>query len=110
MLIQIFGTKKCSNTQKAERFFKERNQRYQFIDLKIKNISKGELQRVSKSISIDSLIDREGKAFQNSNYKYMSFDPTELILEHPEFLKTPIVCLDKVSTSGYTPEIWTKYL
>ena len=42
MNIQIFGTKKCNDTKKAERFFKERGIRYQFIDMKEKGMSKGE--------------------------------------------------------------------
>ena len=33
MNIQIFGTKKCNDTKKAERFFKERGIKYQFIDI-----------------------------------------------------------------------------
>ena len=33
MNIQIFGTKKCSDTRKAERFFKERGIKYQFVDM-----------------------------------------------------------------------------
>ena len=37
MNIQIFGTKKCNDTKKAERFFKERRIKYQFIDLKEKS-------------------------------------------------------------------------
>ena len=36
MNIQIFGTKKCNDTKKAERFFKERRIPYQFINLKEK--------------------------------------------------------------------------
>ena len=41
MAIQIFGTKKCSDTRKAERFFKERGVKYQFVDLKEKGLSRG---------------------------------------------------------------------
>ena len=41
MNIQIFGIKKCNDTKKAERFFKERRIPYQFIDLKEKSLSKG---------------------------------------------------------------------
>ena len=33
MAIQIFGTKKSNDTKKAQRFFKERGIKYQFIDL-----------------------------------------------------------------------------
>ena len=43
MNIQIFGTKKCNDTKKAERFFKERGIKYQFIDMKDKGMSKGEI-------------------------------------------------------------------
>lgn len=41
MNIQIFGTKKCNDTKKAQRFFKERGIKFQFIDMKEKGMSKG---------------------------------------------------------------------
>ena len=47
MNIQIFGTKKCRDTRKAERFFKERGIKYQFIDMKEKGMSKGEFNSVA---------------------------------------------------------------
>ena len=34
MNVQIFGTKKCNDTKKAERFFKERGIKFQFIKIK----------------------------------------------------------------------------
>ena len=40
MNIQIFGTKKCNDTKKAERFFKERGIKYQFVDMKEKGSGK----------------------------------------------------------------------
>ena len=58
MNIQIFGTKKCNDTKKAERFFKERRIPYQFIDLKEKSLSKGELQSVKKAIGLENLINK----------------------------------------------------
>lgn len=50
MNIQIFGTKKCNDTKKAERFFKERGIKYQFIDMKEKGMSKGEFQAVVRHL------------------------------------------------------------
>ena len=47
MNIQIFGTKKWNDTKKAERFFKERGIKYQFIDMKEKGMSKGEFNVVA---------------------------------------------------------------
>ena len=49
MNIQIFGTKKCNDTKKAERFFKERSIKYQFIDMKEKGMSKGEFNSVAQA-------------------------------------------------------------
>ena len=46
MNIQIFGTKKNFDSKKAERYFKERGIKYQFIDMKEKGLSKGEFQSV----------------------------------------------------------------
>ena len=51
MNIQIFGTKKCNDTKKAERFFKERGIKYQFVDMKEKGMSKGELCDLLRQIS-----------------------------------------------------------
>ena len=48
MNIQIFGKKKCFDTKKAERFFKERGIKYQFIDMKEKGMSKGEFRSVAE--------------------------------------------------------------
>lgn len=42
MNIQIFGSKKDNDTKKAQRFFKERGIRFQYIDLREKTLSKGE--------------------------------------------------------------------
>lgn len=46
MNIQIFGIKKSFDSKKAERFFKERGIKYQFVDMKEKGLSKGEFNSV----------------------------------------------------------------
>ena len=53
MAIQIFGTGKCFETKKAQRFFKERRVNFQFIDLKEKGFSKGELESIVHSLAKD---------------------------------------------------------
>ena len=60
MNIQIFGTKKCFDTKKAERYFKERGVKYQFIDMKEKGMSRGELNSVKQAVGgLDALIDEK---------------------------------------------------
>ena len=62
MNIQIFGTKKSFDTKKAQRYFKERRIKFQFIDLKEKEMSKGELQSVMRAVGgIDAVIDPDAK-------------------------------------------------
>ena len=62
MNIQIFGTKKNFDTKKAQRYFKERRIKVQFIDLREKEMSKGELQSVMRAVSgIDALLDPKAK-------------------------------------------------
>ncbi len=58
MNIQIFGTRKDFDTKKAERFFKERGIKYQFIDMKEKGMSRGEFVTVCQSVGgMDAMID-----------------------------------------------------
>ena len=50
MNIQIFGTSKCFDTKKAQRYFKERGIRFQMIDLKEKEMSRGEFENVARAL------------------------------------------------------------
>ena len=62
MNIQIFGTRKCNDTKKAERFFKERGIKFQFVDMKEKGMSKGEFLSVAQANGgVENMIDWNGK-------------------------------------------------
>jgi arsenate reductase-like glutaredoxin family protein len=104
--IQIFGTLKCQETRKAQRYFKERRIPFQFINLAEKGLSKGELNSVKNAVGADSVIDKESKEYARLNLKYMGHDPDEEALKHPLILKTPIVRNGARATVGYSPEIW----
>ena len=98
MNIQIFGTKKCNETKKAERFFKERGIKYQFVDMKKKGMSKGEFNWEGKDQNLLALI------------KYIANeDKLEKVLENPQVIKTPVVRNGKQSTLGYQPDVWKKW-
>jgi arsenate reductase (glutaredoxin) len=64
MNIQIIGTKKSRDTQKAERFFKERKVDYHFKDLNESGLAKGELDNIVPVIPLEELIDRDGQQFK----------------------------------------------
>ena len=109
MNIQIFGTKKCADTRKAERFFKERGIKYQFVDMKEKGMSKGEFLSVAQvNGGMDQMINWEGKDKDTlALLKYIAEeDKLEKILANPLVIKTPVVRNGKKSTLGYQPDVW----
>lgn len=109
MNIQIFGIKKCQNTRKAERYFKERAVPYQFVDLTVRGLSKGELDRVKSMVGLENLIDTAGKEYAKRNLKYIVHDTEEILLAYPLLFKTPIVRNGPKVTIGYCPEIWCEW-
>ena len=109
MNIQIFGLQKCADTRKAHRFFKERGIRFQFVDLKEKGLSKGELHAVAVRVPLDQLLDRSGARFVEKGLAHASFNAAKiesLLLDDPLLFRTPIVRNGKEATVGYCPETW----
>lgn len=107
---QIFGTRKCQESRKAERYLKSLGIKFQLIDLLEKPISKGELTSVSRSIPLSELIDKQGAEYKKRNLQYMVHDVETVLLQYPLLLKTPIVRLGQKATSGYQPEVWKQWL
>ena len=112
MNIQIFGTKKCNDTKKAERFFKERGIKYQFIDMKEKGMSKGEFTSVAQANGgVENMINPDAKDKDTlALIKYIADeDKVDKILENQQVIKTPVVRNEKQSTLGYQPDVWKKW-
>ncbi len=109
MNIQIYGKAKCFDTKKAERYFKERRIKYQFIDLAKFGMSSGEYKNILRAVgSFDALLDKTCKAYQDSFIEYLASQEAkeEKLLENQIIFKTPIVRNGKQATVGYCPDIW----
>ena len=109
MNIQIFGTKKCFDTKKAERYFKERRVKYQLIDLREKGMSRGELQSVAQAVKgLNNLLDPNAKDTQTlALVRYLrEADRLDKVLENQQLLRTPVVRNGKQATVGYCPDVW----
>ncbi len=109
-VIQIFGVRKCHDTNKAIRYFKERGIKTQFIDLTEKGLSKGELDSVARNIPLEQLIDTEGKQYQKRQLGFKIFDLESELLDDPLLFKTPITRCGRDSALGVTPEVWAKWI
>ena len=109
MNIQIFGTKKSFDTKKAQRYFKERRIKFQFIDLKEKEMSKGELLSVVQAVGgLDEVIDPKAKDQDTvSLITYLAESQKfDKLLENQQVLREPIVRNGRKATVGYQPDIW----
>lgn len=109
MNIQIFGKKKCFDTKKAERYFKERKIPFQIIDVVKYGMSNGEYQNVKRAVGgLEHLMDEKSKEYEKCHIEYLEYDSDKEnhLLENPGMFKTPIVRNGKQATVGYKPEIW----
>ena len=112
MNIQIFGKKKCFETKKAERYFKERKIPFQSIDLLRYGMSKGEYESVKRAVGgMEPLIDERSKAYEELYIAHLAYksDVEEKLLENPALFRTPVVRNGKEATVGFCPEIWEKW-
>lgn len=109
MNIQIFGKNKCFDTKKAERWFKERRIKFQFIDLVKYGISPGELKSVLNAVGLEALVDQKHPDAALLNYLAYDADKVEKLLDNPKLIRTPIVRNGKQATVGYAPEVWDSW-
>ncbi len=113
MNIQIYGTNKCFDTKKAQRYFKERNIKFQFVDLAKFGMSKGEYQSIKRALSckLEDLVNEKSKKYDSSYIKYLASEEAkeEKLLDNQELFKTPIVRNGKKATLGFCPDEWKKW-
>lgn len=112
MNIQIYGKSKCFDTKKAQRFFKERGIKFQYVDLEKYGMSTGEYRSIKTAVgSMEELIDEKSKAYEKCFIKYLASKEAveEKLLENQSLFKTPIVRNGKKATVGYQPDIWKNW-
>lgn len=112
--LQIFGTRKCPDTRKAERFFKERRVSFHSLNIAEKGPSAGELRKIAQAVGgVEQLIDREGVRYAERGLRYAA--PTgprieQALLDDPLLLRTPIVRAGNLATVGFAPDTWLAWL
>lgn len=114
MNVQIFGKTKCFDTKKAERFFSERKIVCQRVDILRYGLKPRELDQVIAAVGgVDALFDPKSRAYEQLYVAYQSRtteELRELLLEHFELYRTPIVRCGRFATVGFAPDVWKKWL
>ena len=101
MNIQIFGTTKCFDTKKAQRYFKERGIKFQMIDLKEKGMARA-LGGWEKMVNPNAK-DKQTLALLDALIDWQKEDK---LFENQQLLLTPIVRNGRKATVGYQPDVW----
>ena len=111
MGLQIYAGKGF-DTQKAERFFKERRIAYQRVDVLKYGIGRRELESVAAAVGLDALCDRDSKAWRESVLAYTQSRETILagLAEKPQLLRLPIVRCGRLASVGCCPEVWEAWI
>ncbi|MCI5523874.1 MAG: ArsC family transcriptional regulator [Treponema sp.] len=115
-MIQIFGTLKNFDVKTAQRWFAERRIPVQFVDLKEKELSRGEFDSVvdaiaretgSRASAIEEMTDKKSKDYADIAYLEDSEKPGKLFENQLKLLKQPVCRNGKTAaTAGLAPKIW----
>jgi len=111
--VQIFGLKNSQESRAAERFFKERRAAIQFVDLKQKAMSPGEIKRFVDRFGLSALLDVEGKAYVDAGMKYLKLSEAELMAKierDPKLLRLPLVRGGNRLSVGLDEDAWKSML
>lgn len=112
MNIQIFGKGKCFDTKKAERYFKERGIKFQYVDIIKYGMSPKEFDSVLRAVGgVEQLIDWNSK---NEDILLLRYSDDarykeDKIYDNPNLMRSPVVRNGKEATVGYCPEIWAQW-
>jgi arsenate reductase-like glutaredoxin family protein len=111
--VQIFGVKNSQATRAAERYFKERRAKIQFVDLKQKPMAAGELKRFVERFGLAGLLDTEGKAYVDAGLKYIKLSDSEIlgrIEREPRLLRLPLIRGANRLSAGHDEDAWMAML
>jgi arsenate reductase-like glutaredoxin family protein len=113
MEVQIFGTKKSSDTRKALRFFAERRVKTHFVDLTERAASKGELARFAQKFGIGALIDRNSRRYAELGLAHTRLPDDrwlERLIDEPLLLQQPLVRNSNRLTIGLAEDTWLEWM
>ncbi len=113
MEVQIFGTRKSSDTRKALRFFAERRVKTHFVDLNERAASKGELLRFAQKFGVGALIDRTSRRYAELGLAHARLTDDrwlERLADEPMLLQQPLVRNANRLTIGAAEETWLEWM
>lgn len=113
MEVQIFGTRKCADTRKAQRFFSERRVRAHFVDLAERPASRGELMRFVQRFGVPALVNTDSRRYSDLGLRSARLSDERwlaLLVDEPLALRTPLVRCQGRLTVGLAESEWAMWV
>ena len=113
MEVQIFGTRKSSDTRKAQRFFTERRVKVHFVDLNECAASLGELRRFAQKFGVGALIDKESVRYRDLGLQHARMNDESWLAklaDEPLLLMQPLVRFGQKVTLGLAEKDWKAWI
>jgi arsenate reductase len=110
MAITIYGIKACDTMKKARAWLDDHGVTYDFHDYKAAGIDRARLERWSKEVGWETLLNRAGTTFRKlPDAKKEGLNETKaiaLMLAQPSMIKRPVLDLGKRLLVGFKPDVY----
>jgi arsenate reductase-like glutaredoxin family protein len=111
MALQLFGTRKCQETRKAERWLKERGIAFHFRDVADKPASEGELESIARAVGgFERLIDEKSRAFADAGLSFMEYEAKGELVARPAIMRTPILRDGPKAIAGFDARAYDAFV
>lgn len=108
MTVTIYGIKNCDTMKKARAWLDKAGIDYAFHDYKTAGIDKPHLDRWSKDVGWETLLNRAGTTFRKLPDKdkdgLTAAKAIKLMIEQPSMIKRPVLETGKRLLVGFKPE------
>lgn len=109
MEVQVFGSKKSSETRAALRFFAERRIKTHFVDFAVRSPAVGELTRFVHRFGVAGIVDPSSRRYRELGWgsaRYPDSRWIEKLAEEPMVLRMPLVRYQQHLTVGAAVAVW----
>jgi arsenate reductase len=108
MTVTIYGIKNCDTMKKARAWLDKAGIDYAFHDYKTAGIDKAHLDRWSKDVGWETLLNRAGTTFRKLPDKdkegLTAATAMKLMMEQPSMIKRPVLETGKTLLVGFKPD------
>ena len=112
--VTLYGIKACDTMKKARHWLDQNGVQYAFHDYKSQGVEKAALQRWSKAVGWQTLLNRAGTTFRalpDADKQNLSEQTAiALMLKQPSMIKRPVLEKGAAIIVGFKPEIYAAAL